>query len=44
LGVTNKLAEEVIPYWPSAERRRACLMENRCFDDEWYLKRFGIEL
>ena len=44
LGVTNKLAEEVIPYWPSAERRRACLMENRCFDDEWYLKRFVIEL
>ena len=44
LGVTNKLAEEVIPYWPSAERRRAYLMDSRRFDDEWYLKRFGIEL
>ncbi len=44
LGVTNKLAKEVVPYWPSAERRRACLMDNRLFDDEWYLERFGIEL
>ncbi len=23
LGVTNKLAKEVVPYWPSAEQRRA---------------------
>ena len=44
LGVTNKLAEEVVPYWPSAERRRAYLMDNRRFDDEWYLEKFGIEL
>jgi GT2 family glycosyltransferase len=44
LGVTNKIAEEVVPYWPSAERRRTYLLDNRLFDDEWYLERFGIEL
>jgi len=42
LGVVNKPAKEVVPYWLSADRRRAYLMDNRHFDDNWYMEKFGI--
>jgi glycosyltransferase involved in cell wall biosynthesis len=42
LGAINTSAEEAVSSWSSAQRRRAYLMENRRFDDDWYMEKFGM--
>jgi glycosyltransferase involved in cell wall biosynthesis len=44
LGVSDRPAEEIVPHWPSAQRRRTFLLDHRCYDDDWYAEKFGIEV